>query len=149
VRPGADSGGVDFTLSPMKLHRVRGVVLNSITGQPATSTTVALVPRNTSVLGALNARPSSDGTFDIEGAFPAPYFLVASAGTDAGGGAVRIMGGRTPVDVGNTDLDRVVVSLMPSVDIAGQVVTENLGNVTIDDSHPIVSLKSDLARLPG
>ena len=149
VRPGADFGGVDFTLSPVKQRKVRGLVVDGSTGQPATSASVALVPRSASVTGALNARPTSDGTFEFEHAFPGSYFLVATARIDAGRGAARIMGGRTPVEIGGSDLDRVAISLLPSVDIAGQVITEGVSNAAVDDHHPIVTIKSDLTRIPG
>jgi len=59
------------------------------------------------------------------------------------------MGGRTPVEIGGADLDRIVVSLTPSVDIAGQVITEGVSHAGADDHHPIITLKSDLIRIPG
>jgi hypothetical protein len=152
VRPGGDFGGVDFSLSPVRQRTVRGLVVNGSTGQPVTSASVALVPRTASVTGALNARPTSNGMFEIQGAFPGSYFLSASARIDAGGGAVRIVGGRTPVEIGSADVDGLVVSLLPSVDIAGQVITEGVNGVNNsapDDHHSIVSLKSDLSRTPG
>jgi hypothetical protein len=161
VRPGAEFGGVDFTLAPEKQRKVRGVVVDGATGQLVNSAMVALVPRGDSITGALNARPSSDGTFQIDSAFPGSYTLAASARIDAGGGAVWIKGGRVPIDIRDSDFDRVVITLLPTVDVQGQVIMDDLGreaqgrqpaapsNVAPQDRHPIVTLKSDLARMPG
>jgi hypothetical protein len=62
---------------------------------------------------------------------------------------VRILGGRAPVEVGGADLDGLVISLSPSVDIAGRVITEGVNTGAADNYHPIVILKSDLAGMPG
>jgi hypothetical protein len=59
------------------------------------------------------------------------------------------MGGRVPVEVGGADLDGLVVSLSPGVDIAGRVVIEGVNTGAADNHHPIVTLKSDIAGMPG
>jgi hypothetical protein len=149
VRPGTDLGGVDFTLARVAMRKVRGIVVDGTPGQPATSAAVMLVPRNASVTGPLPGRPSSDGTFEIPGVLPGSYFLAATARVNAGGNGIRIMGGGIPVEIGGSDLDRLALVLLPAADIAGRVTVEGLRDTAADDLHPTVTLKSDLAGIPG
>jgi hypothetical protein len=149
VRSGADIGGVDFTLARAKTRKVRGVAIDSVTGQPAANATVVLVPRTPSVSGSLTSgRPSSDGTFEIQGVLPGSYFLVATERNLGGGrNGVSLTGGRTPIEVGGSDLERLTVVLAPVIEIAGELVLEGLRDGQ-DDHHPIVTLKNEFPA-PG
>jgi hypothetical protein len=146
LRSGADLGRVDFSLSRVKTRRVRGVLMDGVTGEPARFASVTLVPRFPSSSGSQNGRVSSDGTFDIQGVLPGSYFLVANNRATQGGGAVRLVGARVPIDVGAADLDNVSVVMTPSVDIRGEVVFEGPG---AGDYHPVVALRNDLTNVPG
>ncbi len=142
VRPGADIGGVDFTLARVKTHKVRGIAVDGVTGQPATNATVLLVPRNASIASSVPARPSSDGTFEIHGVFPGSYFAVATQRLVNGRDQVTMTGGRAPVDVGGSDIDRLTILLSPVREIAGELTLEGLRDTGNDYHHPVISLKS-------
>jgi hypothetical protein len=108
-----------------------------------------LVPAGASLSGPLPARPSADGTFEIKGVLPGSYFLAAIARVGTGKSATKILGGRTPLDVSSSDVDRLVVVAAPSVDIPGQVIVEGPRDSTAANSHPIVTLKNELTSIPG
>jgi hypothetical protein len=150
LRSGADIGGVDFALNRVKTRKVSGTIVDSITGQPATSASVSLIPRSPSPTGPLNGRPSGGGRFEIPDVLPGSYDLVSTyrLRVDDNGG-VRIMGARIPVEVGGADVEGLTLVLSPSVDIAGEIVTEGSGAGTAGDRHPIVSLKEELGGIPG
>jgi hypothetical protein len=59
------------------------------------------------------------------------------------------MGGRMPVEVGGSDVDRLAVVVSPTVDIGGEVITEGLNDGGAGEHHPIVSLKEELGGIPG
>src|SRR4030095_3039974 len=99
----------DFSLARVKTRKVSGFLVDGLTGQAATSASAVLVPRYPSLAGALGGRPSFDGTFEIQDGLPGSYFLVATNRANGGGGAVRIMGARVPVDVSGSDVDRLAV----------------------------------------
>jgi len=151
ARSGADIGGVDFTLTRMKTRKVRFIVIDGLSGQPVdTSASVMLVPRYPSITGSMGARPSLSGDgFEVQGVLPGSYFLVASYRAPAGKDAVRIMGARVPVEVGNSDVERVTMVVSPALDIRGEVTVEGRPAGGADDHHPIVTLKSELAGVPG
>lgn len=149
VRPGADFGGVDFSLTRVSQRKVRGVVIDGATGQTVRGAAVTLVPRIASIAGQTFGRPSSDGTFEIHGVLPGSYFAAATGRIPAGGDSFRLVGGRAAVDVSNADLDRVVVVMSPTVDIAGQVIVEGTGAVVDENDHPTVTLKNELAGVSG
>jgi protocatechuate 3,4-dioxygenase beta subunit len=144
VRPGADVGRVDFTLMRVKTRRVRGTVLEGITGQPVFAG-VVLVPRNPSAGGSLTAGPPADGVFEVKDVLPGSYYVVASHRLNVGGGAFRVLAGRTPIEVGNADVDGVTVVLSPTVDIPGEVIVEGTVPNAPANHHPIVTLKNDFA----
>ena len=147
VRTGSDLGGVDFILTRAAPRAVRGVVIDGTTGQPAANASVTLVPRG-GIGRSIVAIRESDGSFRIQNVLPGSYYLVTTARIPAGGSSFRIMGGRTAVDVADADIDRLVVSVLPSIDIPGQVVVEGSLNVPVN-LHPVIALKNELTNVPG
>jgi hypothetical protein len=142
VRPGADIRGVDFSLLRVSTRKVRGTVIDSTTGLPASQGSVQLIPRGDG--GASHtpaASPGDRGMFEISGVLPGSYFLVATArlGTP---NDVRVMLGRIPIEVRNTNLNDLVVTLRPTVDLSGTVVVEGRAEGLPDDAHPVVTLQS-------
>jgi hypothetical protein len=128
---------------------VKGTLIDGVTGQPAASASVTLLPRPFSAIGSRRFGLMSAGAFEIQAVPPGSYYLVATYRANAGGGAVRIMGGRTPVDVNNSDIDRVTVVLLPAIDIRGTIQFEGIRDSATDVPHPVVSLKNEYAGSPG
>jgi len=148
VQPGSDFNGVNFTISRSTPRKVRGIAVDGATGQTVRMASVTLVSRTASTLAAVAAPGRSDGTFEFQSVFPGSYYAVATSRIPLGGGAVRIVGGRTAVDVGNADVDRVVIIMSPSLDIAGQVTVDGIVDNVAAGKHPIVTLRNDTYRGP-
>jgi hypothetical protein len=147
VKPGADISGVDFTLMRVKTHKITGTIVDSVTGQVSDVASVLLVPRDGAAVGNRNSGPPSYGMFEIKDVIPGSYYLIATQRLNVGNGAFRIMGGRTPIDINGSDVDRVAVILYPAVDIAGNWTIESADGPTAQ--HPVLILKSSVTRIPG
>jgi hypothetical protein len=138
VRPGADIRGIDFILAGVTTRKVRGTVINGVTGLPADVANVQLVPRSN--IGNTLQGFLDRGKFEISGVLPGAYFLVANARTGPRDD-IKIMGGRTTVDVGYSDLDNINVTLQPAIDIVGSVLVEGRSEGLPTDARPIVFLQ--------
>jgi len=146
--PGADIGGVDFTLLRVKTRSVQGVVVESVTGQPVNTASVSLVPRGPSVTGSVGT-PVNNGQFSFRGVLPGAYYLVATLRLNSREDGTLIMGGgRMPVDVGAADVDRLAVVIYPPAKISGEARTEGRPSERTDGLYTVVTLKSD-AVAPG
>jgi hypothetical protein len=148
VRPGADIRGIDFSLLRVSTRKVRGTVIDSTTGLPASQGSVQLLPRDEVTSETPAGGPGDNGRFEISGVLPGSYFLVATArlGTSDD---VRVMLGRIPVEVRNTDLNDLVVTLRPTIDLAGTVVVEGRADGLPPDAHPVVTLESGRTGIFG
>jgi len=140
VRPGADVRGIDFTLARVQTKKIRGVVIDSTTGQPVDAN-VQLVPRGGSTAAVSSYAPTDGGRFQVSGVLPGSYYLVATARLGPSDD-VKIVGGRTPVDLGGSDLENLVVTLRPAIDIAGTVTVEGRTDGLPRDFHPAVTLQA-------
>jgi Carboxypeptidase regulatory-like domain len=138
VRPGADVRGIDFILARVTTRKVRGTVINVATGQPADVANVQLVPR--SGIGNTFTGFLDHGKFEVSGVLPGAYFLVAIARFGPRDD-IKIMGGRTTVDVAYADLDNISVTLQPSIDIEGSMTVEGRAEGLPADAHPIIFLQ--------
>jgi hypothetical protein len=149
VHPGTDFGGVDFSLKRVPLRTVRGIVVDGTTGQAATRASrgttpqVMLVPRGPSINGTIPSATTSDGTFEIKAVLPGSYFLIATYRNNTGQGSTTVMSGRVPVEVGNSDVGGVSVTLSPATELSGQVIVDGVRDDP-DVRHPVVSLQNDL-----
>jgi hypothetical protein len=138
VKPGADVRGIDFILAGVTTRKVRGTVFNGVTGQPADTANVQLVPRSS--VGNTFSGFLNQGKFEVSGVLPGPYFLVATARVGPGND-IRIMGGRTAVDVGYSDLDNINVTLQPAIDVSGSVTVEDRPEGLPSAARPIIFLQ--------
>jgi hypothetical protein len=109
--------GADFQLRKVTVHRIRGRVIDE-NGKPATQASVMAIPLD----GAISARSmgavrNSEGTFEIAGVTPGSYTLLVNRASREERRTVA----RQQVQVGNRDLDGVVINLMPAFEISGSV----------------------------
>ena len=148
LSPGADAGGVDIPLAPVRARHVRGVVINGATGQLAQyaglevdgSDVGRAPPPGFFARDALKIDP--EGSFDLT-LFPGPHTLMGTAGTGVG---------YAFVDVGDADIEGVQIIAIPAVNIAGWIVVEGPldqkapgGSVPSADLEDLrISLRRDL-----
>jgi len=141
LRSGADYSGVDFTLLREKGRQLRGVILDS-KGQP-THAALSLSPRDGSTpINVAAGQADSEGRFTINGVLPGNYILAARSRVEN----ERMTGGRIYVDVGDANVDGLVVALSPSIDIEGRVAIEGVQSATGPDAHPVITLETRNAQ---
>jgi protocatechuate 3,4-dioxygenase beta subunit len=132
VAPGAELRGMNIAIAKARTVRIRGHVNNpgDRTRQPAA---VILSPRDQpgAFGGPGRSEVDAQGNFEIRGVRPGAYWLVAV--TYHGD---RAANARQAIDVGNTNVDDIVLTLIPGVELAGQIKAEgpegtNLSNIFI------------------
>jgi len=146
VRPGADARGIDFRLSRVTTRKVRGTAIDGATGQPAGTGSVTLMSGD-QFDDPYNLGISPSGIFEFTGVRPGAYLLAVSAEIGQEGEAPRVMGGSTRVEVGESDLNNVVVTLHRAVSIEGSITLT--GEATLpQDIHPNVTLSNPQRNSP-
>src|SRR5262245_54266049 len=150
LQAGAAFSGVDITVQRLHAHRIRGTIVDAVTGE-------VLRERNTQILRSHNPpmyiEPdtppySSDsypsfglldrrtGVFEMD-VVPGSYYLIAQSGERSG---------RVAVEVRDADLENVVVSIAKSINLSGHVTIDGRSSATED---PVFAkLKISLRRDP-
>jgi protocatechuate 3,4-dioxygenase beta subunit/5-hydroxyisourate hydrolase-like protein (transthyretin family) len=153
LQPGSEVSGIDFTIAPPKGYRIRGKMLDSTTGKPPRAANITITQRqdqNTNVLltsntGTRSTYNEADGTFEIRNVVPGSYWvrgqastnsadaidrnLVAQARTNSDLIDLALLGNRgasvqMPIDVGAQDVEGVVLTLSPGINIPVQLSVE-------------------------
>jgi hypothetical protein len=139
VLSGEEVPGVDVAMVPTRAVRVRGTVYNAIIGKPAESCCVFLEFRDLSVAGDPLDRPGHtlgpNGTFEIDNVVAGSFTLVASSFI-----AGKVHYARLPIEVGGKDLEDVRLSILPGVELRGNLISE--GRPFVDRSAIQVQLES-------
>jgi hypothetical protein len=125
IAEGAEVTGIDITVSPAATVKVTGRIVNSISPPGARVTNFFLLPRESDALSDLAAAPfpnssTAPGEFEIRGVSPGSYDLVATA-PDANG---RQYPGRTVIEVGARDLEGVILSIHPGVEVKARILVD-------------------------
>ena len=84
LAPATDFRGADFVVSESRASRIRGRVVNDLTGEPASNASVILLSRSQAGEGLPRRQTGtvrSDGTFEFSAVPPGSYDLVAVAGS--------------------------------------------------------------------
>lgn len=114
VRAGADLGGVNIPLSPVRARHVRGYIVDAATGKPAEYPSLNLAD---DVMGIrrdeFQVNPEN-GSFDIT-LLPGVHTLNAGGSAGAGVAVIR---------VGDADIENLTIAIRPSFDLAGRIVVE-------------------------
>ena len=118
LRSGGSADGIDIAVAagPVRTRHIRGVVTEPAIGQPVAQAQVLAIPRTSDpsfVIPSDQSRP--DGSFDIAGVAPGSYFLVASA---------RGRTGIVPLQVGDANIDNVVIATTIGFQVSGRIVVE-------------------------
>ena len=131
VQPGNEAQGVGFDLKPVHAVRVRGRIINQVTGRPPDNGYVTLLPRDTDSRtrkGLIQLMPAAQtgagvrdeqGDFEIEGVPSGSYWLYGGSQEKD-----RRYQGRAPVEVGNTDVQGVELTVSAGTTLTGRVRNE-------------------------
>jgi len=150
VAAGQELLGVDIQLRPTRTFRITGRVVSEA-GDPLGGRNVmlTLLPRDTRFGGFNSPNQTSarnpEGDFTMQGVKPGSYTLLAQVfdRRGFGGGTLGFGGrlsGRLAVDVGNRDVERLVVPVRPGIRIEGRLQAEE--SAEIDLSNVRISLRS-------
>jgi hypothetical protein len=113
VGTGAEHGPVEFTVAPLRLHKVRGMLLDPA-GQPVSYVSVSL---KTQAGGQFSSTTRPDATFEIANVPGGDYALTATRyGIGAGSQAAWM-----PLDI-HADIDGLVVRLQQTVTVSGHAL---------------------------
>jgi Carboxypeptidase regulatory-like domain len=125
VRPGSDNGAVDLTITAVRTHHIRGIIVNGVTGRRAPG--AQLRRARVSELESCISGPGrerrencsfepvdyDEATFDIPMVIPGVYMLYSTSGN---------LIAKTTVSVADSDIDDLVLSLRPGITLAGRIL---------------------------
>ena len=142
LRAGQEVGRLDLTLLPTLTVRVRGRVLNAITGRPGRGAIVWLVPRDSGVRESpfrmQTIVENAQGTFEIRGVTPGSYVLSAYWMEEG-----EVYRARQTFNVGDSDLDGVNLVLVPGVELRGRIRTEGNPQMKLTDLRVLLQPRDD------
>jgi hypothetical protein len=130
--PGANFTGVDLTVVAAQAVRIRGRLLNGITGQPQGASVTLIGPKGTvgTAPPQQTTMAKADGTFELRGIVPGSYDVIATSAytvqvSDASlrQSTTRILG-RAAVEVGSADIDSLLLVLQRGFNLTGRVAIE-------------------------
>ena len=138
VKSGEEVSSTDIFMRQVLVYHVRGHVHNQLTRKPATDINVLLMPRGTGRDWEFSDQQAQvgnkDGAFDIAEVLPGSYSLIAYW-LDEG----KVYSSRLPVDVGNTNVEGLKLTLGAGVTISGQIVWD--GHPSMGKDELTVSLE--------
>ncbi len=114
VGPGTQLTGIDFRVHKVPAYHVRGKVVDGRTGQPIRNTRIRFQSRESVFFDRVQVQ--ENGTFDARGVIGGSYILVCQ--TPEG------LSTQQSVNVGDHDVDDVLLVLRPPSEIAGTVRRE-------------------------
>jgi protocatechuate 3,4-dioxygenase beta subunit len=147
VRVGEETSA-EFQLTPMRLARIRGLVLDS-SGRPASPDTMVMAMPKDSAVGpfggsmASGGRVQPDGTFTIAGLAPGVYRLTATTRFRSMGDAGDPQMATTEVAVAGGDVESVTLTLTTGSTAAGQIVIEGDATAIRPQALTVMAVPSD------
>lgn len=130
LSPGQETSGIDLTIVSARAVRIRGRVVTPEPNAGGDNVDVTLVRRGGTALQNYGAQVGPDGTFEFSGVTAGSYDLVAAWLRISRLGEQTLVNpqpliGHARLEVGDADLDNVLVAVGPGVDISGRVLAEN------------------------
>ena len=139
LQPRAELSGMDFELSALPLYTVRGRIMDSATGAPPKSASMSITPREQYFGGTSSSTGPYDpatGTFELRDVLPGAYWIRAQlmGQPPTPGTSLRerqvMPSAAASVEVRGSNVDDVVLVIVPAVSIQGRAVIE--GDVSRD-----------------
>jgi protocatechuate 3,4-dioxygenase beta subunit len=122
VTAGSTLRGVDIRFQKMHAVHIGGRALDGTTNDPAGGAIVMLTPRAEGALNTAGQKISrtfrNQGLFEFNGVTPGSYILTAHLNNN------QQLSARTPVEVGQSDIDNLTLTLTPGGEIPGVVKME-------------------------
>jgi protocatechuate 3,4-dioxygenase beta subunit len=121
---GGDELHVDFSMIPERSYAISGRVLGGLQGTSGRGTWLMLMKRGEGDFAfgpGMNTSVRADGTFTFRQVLPGSYYLLAQQQEEDRGSASA----KVEVDVRESDIQGVMVSLAAKVDITGRVTFDN------------------------
>jgi hypothetical protein len=146
VGPGEEIGSVDIIVAPVPTYRIRGIIIDGRTRQPAPG--AQLRRARASALDVCSSRGLNSencsyavvdydrGTFDIPQVTPGSYLLYAMEGD---------LIAEAAIEVRDSNIDNLVLTLQPGITITGRVVPQIEGIEVRFSPGPPVPASSPLA----
>lgn len=123
VTPGQEVGGIDIFLALVHTVRVRGRVISAISGETVAGPSITLRWNDADNTGSVSAPVdvafTRDLHFEIKGVTPGQYLIVTAGGEDG-----KALSGRTPIQVGDEDVDSVEIVVGPEQKWKGKITVE-------------------------
>jgi len=120
LEAGQELTGLNIRMQKAKIYRVKGTVTGF--APPIRNTRLMLTPRGHNVftgsLMNMGTMPKEDGTFEIAGVQPGSYYVLALPMQG------QSTSGKVPIDVGDRNLENVVLSLGTAVPLNGSIRVE-------------------------
>ena len=138
VKSGEEVSSTDVFMRQVPVYHVRGQVFNQLTRKPATDVNVLLIPKGVRRDWEFSDQQTQvgkkNGAFDIAEVLPGSYSLIAYW-LDEG----KVYSSRLPVDVGNTNVEGLKLTLGAGVTISGQIFWD--GHPSMEKDELTVSLE--------
>jgi len=131
VKEGEEVPGTDITLKQVAVFRIRGKVFNQVTRKPGREVELDLIPRGKGLEwenGSRGGIKKPDGSFEIANVVPGPYVLLAYW-SDEG----TYYTAQEKVDIAETDLDGITLTLGGGATISGRVRWEGKPSLEGDE----------------
>ena len=118
--------GIEINIARGRAFRVRGVVVNQ-TGEAGLSPIQVLaMPRDRGITMLEQARMGAQGRFEVRGLMPGSYTFQAILRT-----STRSFAASSVVDVGDRDVDNIVIMMRAMPDVPGQIKLEDSAGVNL------------------
>ena len=129
VAAGAEMRGTDIRLLQAKVYAVRGKAVDPSGIPPTAFLTLARKESGSNLPAVLNGGGSSqvlpDGTFEFRNIVPGTYVLQLTQVIGVNGNPPADLTGRMEVTVGDSNIDNLVLPLVPHPEITGTVALED------------------------
>jgi hypothetical protein len=131
IKAGEEIPSVEILLRPVEVFKIQGRVYSMLSRRSWDTASLSLEPRGGGLRAGIPARQAlvdkPDGSFTIADVLPGAYTLIAYSFEDG-----RAYQARQNIDVGNADLQGLVITIAPAVAVSGRVIWEGPPSVERD-----------------
>jgi hypothetical protein len=137
---------MEMLMRQVAVHQLRGKVYNQVTHKPGTENSVFLIPKNNNQMWDSTKQSEvkkADGSFVINEVVPGAYVLLTTW-FDEGKQYMT----RQVLEVGNTDIEGIALSIVPGTTINGHIVWDGRARLEADELR-VGAVPTDIPFDPG